>query len=85
MRITSRDELSGIRSVEYAVSSQRITDVSKMGEAEGFTWKAYRSSADVPLNKDKVTIVYARITDKAGNITYLSSDDYKYVKSTNVI
>ncbi len=85
MRITSRDELSGIRSVEYAVSSQRIIDVSKMGEAEGFTWKAYRSSVDVPLNKDKVTIVYARITDKAGNVTYLSSDDYKYVKSTNVI
>lgn len=39
----------------------------------------------VPLNKDKVTIVYARITDKAGNTIYLSSDDYKYAESKDVI
>ena len=84
MRITSDDEPSGIRSVEYAVSTQRITEISKMGEEE-LTWKTYRSAVKVPLNKKGVTIVYARITDMAGNTTYLSSDDYKYEESKTII
>lgn len=84
MRITSDDEPSGVRSVEYAVSTQRITEISKMGEEE-LTWKTYRSAVKVPLNKKGVTIVYARITDMAGNTTYLSSDDYKYEESKTII
>lgn len=85
IKITAKDKGSGIRSVEYAVSDQRITDASEMGKAEGFVWKAYQSPVKVQLNKDKVTIVYARITDKAGNTIYLSSDDYKYAESKDVI
>ena len=58
--------------VEYLVTDQRYTS-DKMGDlADQF--RPYPGKA-VPLPDDQTSIVYAKITDWAGNVTYLSTDD----------
>lgn len=58
--------------VEYLVTDQRYTS-DKMGDlADQF--RPYPGKA-VALPDDQTSIVYARITDWAGNVTYLSTDD----------
>ena len=58
--------------VEYLVTDQRYTS-DKMGDlADQF--RPYPGKA-VALPDDQTSIVYAKITDWAGNVTYLSTDD----------
>lgn len=58
--------------VEYLVTDQRYTS-DKMGDlADQF--QSYPGKA-VALPDDQTSIVYARITDWAGNVTYLSTAD----------
>ena len=57
--------------VEYLVTDQRYTS-DKMGDlADQF--RPYPGKA-VPLPDDQTSIVYAKITDWAGNVTYLSTN-----------
>lgn len=58
--------------VEYLVTDQRYTS-DKIGDiADQF--RPYPGKA-VALPDDQTSIVYAKITDWAGNVTYLSTDD----------
>ena len=58
--------------VEYLVTDQRYTSDKMSDIADQF--QPYPGKA-VALPDDQTSIVYARITDWAGNVTYLSTDD----------
>ena len=64
--INATDDQSGIQSIQYYVSQSSI-DVSTIHE-----WENYTQS--FTLDKDQKYIVYAKVTDNAGNIKYVSSD-----------
>ncbi len=71
--ITSEDNLSGVKNVQYMITSRKIP----MTEAEldnVTTWNTYTSF--VFSNNGKY-VVYAKITDYAGNVTYISTDGLK--------
>ena len=66
--ISGDDALSGVASIEYLVSSEDL-GVDQLADRE---LAAYEGAFDI--EPDASLIVYARVTDKAGNVTYLRSD-----------
>ena len=74
VKITADDDLSGVGKTEYYIANAALSQA----QAEAVTdWKTYDSAFN--LNPENKYVVYARITDKAGNITYLSSDGLVFV------
>ena len=74
VEITASDDLSGVGKIEYYIANAALSQA----QAEAVTdWKTYDSAFN--LNPENKYVVYARITDKAGNITYLSSDGLVFV------
>lgn len=74
VKITADDDLSGVGKIEYYIANAALSQA----QAEAVTdWKTYDSAFN--LNPENKYVVYARITDKAGNITYLSSDGLVFV------
>ena len=65
--IESTDTGSGIANTEYYLSNVEVSDVSSI---KG--WTKYTKA--VTLEPNHKYIVYARITDKAGNVTIINSD-----------
>jgi The GLUG motif./Domain of unknown function. len=63
--ITGEDSLSGVKTIEY----QKVSD--KTAYDENGTWTTYNAFTVSPNEK---CIVYAKITDKAGNITIINSN-----------
>lgn len=66
--ITANDNESGIASVEYLLFEAAISE-SDIVSVTG--WKSYGAFS---IKDDGEYIIYAKILDKAGNVTYLSSD-----------
>ncbi|MBE6748484.1 MAG: hypothetical protein E7557_04545 [Ruminococcaceae bacterium] len=70
LTITADDaEGSGVASVEYYVSAEQISDMSEIIE-----WQTIENGGAVSLNADSKNVIYAKITDNVGNVTYISSD-----------
>lgn len=68
---TKKDGISsGVATIEYLISEEQLT--AEKLKAKTFT--EYNDSSKPSLTNNKNQIVYARITDKAGNICYISSD-----------
>lgn len=67
--ITASDDGSGVNSITYYVADAAISkdDIQKV---EG--WTSYQNSFS--LTDERKYIVYAKITDNSGNITYISTD-----------
>ena len=67
--ITAEDEGSGVDKIYYHLSDVAMTEeeVKKLGANE------WQEGAFFSIAPDRKCIIYAKITDKAGNITYLSS------------
>ena len=79
--ITATDNGSGVKSIEYYVANEdliadsSLTDaaaVSKLENAVSDNWNDY--NGEIALNMNAKYIIYAKITDNAGNISYISSD-----------
>ena len=73
--ITGKDEenggiSSGVAKIEYHISEKQLT----VDALETATFTEYNDSSKPSLAKNKNQIVYAKITDKAGNTCYISSD-----------
>ena len=73
--ITGKDEenggiSSGVAKIEYHISEKQLT----ADALETATFTEYNDSSKPSLAKNKNQIVYAKITDKAGNTCYISSD-----------
>lgn len=76
--ITSHDQenLSGVASVEWYES---LDKGMTLDEVKAITdWKDYDGSLIVALKDTKKFVYYVKITDKAGNVTYLSTDGAVY-------
>lgn len=69
--ITSADKGSGIKSIEYYITGAEVADTTGIEPGE---WKQYKKSFTV---KPKGSyIVYARITDNAGNVTVVNTNGF---------
>ncbi len=77
--ITGADSASGIASVEYqAVSAEESYD------ANG-TWLPWNAEEKLSLTEGGRYVVYARVTDKAGNQTIINSDGVVVFKDSVVV
>lgn len=66
--MTAADEASGVTAIEYLLSEEDYT----AAQLDGMTFQPY--TAPVAITPNDRLIAYARITDAAGNVTYLRSD-----------
>lgn len=68
VRIAGTDEGSGVAKIEYHVASDKVDSPENLPADE---WTEGTTFAIVPNEK---AVIYARITDKAGNVTIINSD-----------
>ena len=82
VKATASDNLSGVAKIEYAHSNEAKT----LYEAKVITdWTEYNGEFGVTLEDAKKFVYFVRITDKAGNVTYLSADGAEYDTTAPVI
>ena len=73
--VEAADSLSGIDHVEYTWADKALT----LDEVKAITeWHAYTGAIAVALEDSKQFVYFARITDRAGNVLYLSTDGAQY-------
>ncbi|MCM1212527.1 MAG: hypothetical protein NC318_13105, partial [Blautia sp.] len=71
--ITAADQESGVKSIAYYISDSGMTE--KQVKALTTEWKNVDGdTVAFNISEDKSCVVYAKITDNQGNMTYLSSD-----------
>lgn len=73
---TDPESGSKLKSIEYYVSDKQLTEdeIKAIGTTEGTGWTAYDQTEKFTIDRNSVNVVYAKLTDNAGNVTYLSSD-----------
>ena len=82
VKVTANDNLSGVAKIEYYASGKAMT----LAEVEAITdWTEYTDSFGVTLEDAKKFVYFVCITDKAGNVTYLSTDGAEYDTTAPVI
>ncbi|MBQ7779115.1 MAG: hypothetical protein IJ404_01345 [Clostridia bacterium] len=82
VKITANDTLSGVASIEYYATNKKMT----LDEVKAITnWTAYNGSFGVNVEDTKQFVYFVRITDKSGNVTYLSTDGAEYDITAPVI
>ncbi len=82
VKVTANDNLSDVAKIEYAASNEAMTSNEVM---EITDWTEYNGSFGVTLEDAKQFVYFVRITDKAGNATYLSTDGAEYDTTAPVI
>ena len=70
VRITSADGNSGVASTQYYKANRALS----RQEVENLADTSWKSGSSFPTLRNEKLVVYAKITDKAGNITYLNSN-----------
>ena len=76
VNIYGSDALSGVAAVEYLESAQPMT-LEQLKNADSWT-AVVNNKVRVTAEDAKQFIYYARITDRAGNVTMISSDGMEY-------
>lgn len=71
--IQCEDAASGIAGKEYYIAEGNAEKLSKSELDAVTTWTEYQDTA-VPVSKDKIFVVYAKVTDTAGNYVYASTN-----------
>lgn len=69
------DATSGLKSVKYCIVDVNADAKAKFTidtDFESLDWKDW--TGELKVNSDKIAVVFARLEDKAGNLTYVSSD-----------
>ena len=70
------DRLSGVASIEYAVSDKAMSLEEVMAITD---WTAMpKDGVGVTVEDEKTFVYFIRITDTAGNVTYISTDGAEY-------
>lgn len=72
--VTAGDALSGVASTEYLEAASGL-DMTALAAAQ---WTEYTGAIPVTLEDAKRFVYYAKITDAAGNVSYLSTDGTTY-------
>lgn len=70
--ITAEDNVS-VDKIEYTITSQAITSATELADA-GLTWKTYSELSKPAIAENTDQVIYVRITDTAGNVSYLGTD-----------
>lgn len=83
VKAEAADTLSGVETIEYAASNKSMT----LDEVEAITsWQAMpENGVSVALEDAKKFVYFVKITDKAGNVTYLSTNGAEYDTTAPVI
>ena len=73
---------SGLNKIYYYVASEKMTldEVKNMADSQ---WTEYKDS--FYINPDNEYVIYSKITDNAGNVTYISSDGIVLDKTSPII
>ncbi len=80
-KVEATDIDSGVNSIQcYATDTDLINDaeltdaaaITALETAIGSNWNSYNN--EIALNKNAKNIIYVKITDNVGNVTYLSSE-----------
>ena len=66
--ITAEDNETGVKSVEYLLSNTAISETDIANQTGWITYSAFS------LENEGKYIIYVKITDNSGNVTYISSD-----------
>ena len=69
------DATSGLKSVKYYVVDVNAEAAAKFTidtDFESLDWKNW--TGELKVNSDRMAVIFARLEDKAGNLTYVSSD-----------
>ena len=76
VKAEANDGLSGVASIEYAVSDKAMSLEEVMAITD---WTAMpKDGVGVTVEDEKTFVYFIRITDKAGNATYISTDGAEY-------
>ena len=84
LEISAEDNESGLASTQYYVSNNALTLEEVKAIAD---WTTYDSNKKLTVSKndsDKF-VVYAKVTDNSGNITYVSTEGFNVDKTAPVI
>ena len=81
--VTADDNLSGVAKIEY-IESKTAMNLDAVKAATQWT-EMKNGSVSVTLEDAKQFIYYIRITDKSGNVAFLSSDGAEYDTTAPVI
>jgi len=71
--ITASDNYSGVDNIQYIITDTVYGSIAELNAAVS-EWQNYSSLRKPILDGEGKYIVYVKITDKAGNISYISSD-----------
>ena len=75
VKVDATDKLSGVAKIEYYAADHAMT----LDEVKAITaWMPYEDGVGVTVEDTKQFVYFVRITDDAGNVTYLSTDGAEY-------
>ena len=83
VKAEASDALSGVGKIEY-IESATAMSLAELKAATGWT-EMPKSGVGVTVEDAKQFVYYVRITDQAGNVTYLSTDGAEYDTTAPVI
>lgn len=73
--ITAEDEGSGVDKIYYFLTSSNTEmDEGTLVALPGSKWKEIANGGTFTIDPDNKYVIYAKITDKSGNVTFISSD-----------
>ena len=84
VKITAQDSGSGVKNISYYVADKAMTkeEVEALSEE---SWTAYDSDKGIDLIENGKYVIYAKVTDNAGNTSYISSNGMVMDTSAPVI
>ncbi len=76
INVSDSDNLSGIEKISYYVSSSAVQGTAQLATMADAMWTNFESvqGGQVVLAPNSKSIIYVRVIDRAGNISYLSSN-----------
>ena len=77
--ITAKDTGSGVDKIYYYISNYELES------EEDLKWLEWTEGSSFSIDPDKQCVIYVKITDKAGNVTYLSTDGLVFDATPPVI
>ena len=77
--ITAQDAGSGVDKIYYYISNYELES------EEDLKWLDWTEGSSFSIDPDKQCVIYVKITDKAGNVTYLSTDGLVFDATPPVI
>lgn len=75
VKITAEDEGSGVDKIYYFLtSSDQEMDQETLAALPDSKWKEIANGGTFTIDPDNKYVIYAKITDKSGNVTFISSN-----------